>query len=763
MNNPADNSDAPADPPPADAPPADAAELPGIDEIIAAFRDPDEPPSVSMVYKASLLIVALVLVSLLLFYVALVVSCLATGVGLAQTALDQDKVEPAIAYGSVGALCLIVFLFMLKPFLTTFRPRPEPYVVSPGDEPGLFAFVERICAVLQAPVPSRICLTTGVNASVTCRHGLLSLFRNDFVLSIGLPLVHGLDLRELAGVIAHESGHFAPTTGRRVSYIVTTLGNWFWRVVYDRDIFDLTLREWSRNVRILMPLFLILFFFIGLPRLILRCLMYAGYLVGCFFIRQMEYDADRYEALIAGSKKFETTKWRIALLGAAYDLSVAGLDQAFKDGRLGDNLPALVATNEKLLKVDDRKRIRNAIYQPKPDQCGHTFAELVDVLFNTHPSDLRRIKSVRKIAAEGLFHLDAPSTVLFDDLASHGREVTTNYYKFVLKKRFKRAKMVDSEQIARHLDEIIDAGEALDRCFQYAVSFYHPYTISKRKPDTNRPMAEQIRLLQTAREQMEFRTQAAQAAMKRFDQAQIWRQNANLGASMMRANITTEARRLLTMQVDRVTIATMLREADKDTRMVMEILDSFRDQATTRFNLALQLLGYDEFREDFNDAEKCAKQIDDLLVAQRQIAACHSDIDHLAGSAHIWDALTKFRSEPSRRMIDFFISASERTDFTLHMVHHQLSEVAYPFEHEAGRISIGPYVLENMPERDDYMGLLAAANEMYNKTIGLYYRIIGQIASIVQKIEMKAGMPAFPEVPTLEEELSDEDDTDYTL
>ena len=68
-----------------------------------------------------------------------------------------------------------------------------------------------------------------------------------------------------------------------------------------------------------------------------------------------------------------------------------------------------------------------------------------------------------------------------------------------------------------------------------------------------------------------------------------------------------------------------------------------------------------------------------------------------------------------------------------------------------------------MPERDDYMGLLAAANEMYNKTIGLYYRIIGQIASIVQKIEMKAGMPAFPEVPTLEEELSDEDDTDYTL
>ena len=758
MNTPPDNFDTPAG-----AQLADAGELPGIDDIIDAFRDPDEPPTVSMAYKAGLVVVGFVLILLLLFYVALVVACVVYGVALTTEALAQEGIKETIAYGIGGALCFIVFLFMIKPFLIIFRPRPEPHVVSTDDEPGLFAFVERICTVLQAPMPSRIYLTTEVNASVTCRHGLLSLFRNDFVLSIGLPLVHGLDLRELAGVIAHESGHFAQATGHRVSYIVTTLSNWFWRVVHERDIFDLTLREWSRNVRILMPLFIIVFFFIGLPRLILRCLMYIGYLVGCFFIRQMEYDADRYEALISGSKRFETTKWRIALLGAAYDLSIAGLDQAFKDGRLGDNLPVLVATNEKLLKVDDRKRIRNAIYQPKPDQNGHTFADLVDVLFNTRPSDLRRIKSVRKIAAEGLFHLDGPSTVLFDNLAAHGREVTTKYYRFVLKKRFKRAKVVDSEQIIRQLEEIIDAGDALDRCFQYAVSFYHPYTISNRKPETDRPMAEQIRLLQAAREQMEFRTQAAQAAMKRFDQAQTWRKNANLAASMLRVNITNEARRLLMMQVDKVTIATMLREADRDTRMVMEILDSFRDQATTRFNLALQLLNYDEFRQDLNDAEKCTTQVDDLLVAQRQIAACHGDIDNLAGSSYIWYALTKFRSEPSQRMIAFLMSTSERTDFTLHKVHHQLSEVAYPFEHESGRISIGPYVLENMPERDDYMGLLAGANEMYDKTISLYYRIVGQIASIVQKVEMQAGMPAFPEVPTLEEEISDEDDTDYTL
>ncbi len=47
-----------------------------------------------------------------------------------------------------------------------------------------------------------------VNASAGLRRGLLSLFSHDLVLTIGLPLVQGLSLREFTAVLAHEFGHF---------------------------------------------------------------------------------------------------------------------------------------------------------------------------------------------------------------------------------------------------------------------------------------------------------------------------------------------------------------------------------------------------------------------------------------------------------------------------------------------------------------------------------------------------------------------------
>ncbi len=35
-----------------------------------------------------------------------------------------------------------------------------------------------------------------------------SLWGNDLVLTIGLPLVAGLSAKEFAGILAHEFGHF---------------------------------------------------------------------------------------------------------------------------------------------------------------------------------------------------------------------------------------------------------------------------------------------------------------------------------------------------------------------------------------------------------------------------------------------------------------------------------------------------------------------------------------------------------------------------
>jgi len=54
--------------------------------------------------------------------------------------------------------------------------------------------------------------------------------------------VAGLNLREFAGVLAHEFA-FHPGFGMRLSYVIRGINAWFARVIYQRDEWDLWLAE----------------------------------------------------------------------------------------------------------------------------------------------------------------------------------------------------------------------------------------------------------------------------------------------------------------------------------------------------------------------------------------------------------------------------------------------------------------------------------------------------------------------------------------
>src|SRR6185369_6529933 len=115
---------------------------------------------------------------------------------------DTSIVEGAS--GRAGLLRLILYLgpavaggilvfFMVKPFFAAKVRTPEPITLDPGKEPLLFAFVEKICGLVGAPVPGRIDVDCQANASASLRHGLWS---QDLVLTIGMPLASGLDMRQ---------------------------------------------------------------------------------------------------------------------------------------------------------------------------------------------------------------------------------------------------------------------------------------------------------------------------------------------------------------------------------------------------------------------------------------------------------------------------------------------------------------------------------------------------------------------------------------
>jgi hypothetical protein len=97
--------------------------------------------------------------------------------------------------------------------------RPAP-LLPDAEEELPYAFVEELCSSSGPPIPSHIAVDCSVNCHCTFSGGIGEIFRSDFVLVIGLPLVAALHLDEFAGTVAHELGHAAQTRAIRSSRVI---------------------------------------------------------------------------------------------------------------------------------------------------------------------------------------------------------------------------------------------------------------------------------------------------------------------------------------------------------------------------------------------------------------------------------------------------------------------------------------------------------------------------------------------------------------
>jgi hypothetical protein len=224
--------------------------------ILSAFQPIARPPRTSVLYHVGLLLVTVTMLLLPLIYLALV-GAAAYGVyyhavhhwgpimNFGRVASGRVMMFKFLVYAVPLFVGAVVVFFMFKPLFAGRPKRAQPLALNPADNPLLFAFIEKICETVGAPSPKRIDLDCELNASASFRRGMWSMFGDDLVLTIGLPLVANLTAAEFAGVVAHEFGHFTQSVGLRLSYLIRAVNFWFLRVVYQRDAWDEALEQWA--------------------------------------------------------------------------------------------------------------------------------------------------------------------------------------------------------------------------------------------------------------------------------------------------------------------------------------------------------------------------------------------------------------------------------------------------------------------------------------------------------------------------------------
>ena len=106
----------------------------------------------------------------------------------------------------------------------------------------------------------------------------------------------------------------------RLSWLIRSMNYWFARLVYERDSWDERLEEYSKRFdNVFGRILMVARFTVWLVRRLLWVFMLVGHVISGFLMRQMEFDADRYEARFAGSKTFARTARQLHVLGVSWN------------------------------------------------------------------------------------------------------------------------------------------------------------------------------------------------------------------------------------------------------------------------------------------------------------------------------------------------------------------------------------------------------------------------------------------------------------
>ena len=729
-------------------------------EILSAFRGEIEPVRPTALYRFWVAAVAGVMVLLPVVYVALIGLVVA---GLVYHAVNHVTLFQAAGShrGSLKGAALVylaplvaggmVVAFMLKPLFARPPKGAKPRSLDPQVEPLLFAFVDGVCASVGSPRPTRIDVSSDVNASAHLEGGLLGLFRNELVLTVGLPLAAGLDLRSFAGVLAHEFGHFSQGAGMRLYVLIVRVNRWFARVVYQRDAWDEALAAHSTGGNVYVMAFALLArAAVWFTRRILWALMYLGHVVSGFLSRQMEYDADRYEARMVGGRTFARTAWRLRELNLAEGGAYSDLGSSWRQRRMPDNFPKLVLANVPQIPKEVADAYRKAMGTAETG------------LFDTHPADKDRIARARaEEPGEGIFLLEGATTDLFRDFDALARRASLDLYRAHLGPEITKDQLYAVSELVENQSAEQEGYAAAGRVFLGALSLSQRLPLPWDPPKLPASPGEAKAALAAARDDLQAGRDDNLGAGRRVVDARERLYRAEAALVMLAADIKIDAESFGLTAPNRRSAEAARDGAEADLKRIAADRGPFASAAARRVTRALAILQADAIagavpdgrdrREEARALYPCVAHLGANVAPETAVLARHRRL--VLGMVENYQA----GKGKDPKAADALLRAASTLRDALEEFRWKVGEtISYPFEHASEDVTLARYALPPvLPEKGDVGGLLDVSQAALDKLNALYARALGRVAVTVEEVETALGFPRI-EVETEPESESED-------
>jgi len=635
-----------------------------------------------------------------------------------------------VAYLAPIIIGAILVAFMLKPFMLFREERTVPMELDPQKEERLSRFVYRICDAVGAAYPKHIMLDNEVNASAGFHRGLPGMLRNELVLTLGAPLVAGMSKRQLGGILAHEFGHFSQGAGMRMSYLINWINHWLYRAVYQRDDFDTKLERWANGGIIYTAIiFQTARFIVWLTRRLLWVFMQLGGMISSLMSRQMEFDADRYEARLAGSEQFADTSNRLNELSfAAQQLHNDQYNLWNNQSRLLHNFPAATAARSGTFSEEMKQRIVKVMAEQKAD------------IFDTHPPHAERIASARKEDCPGIFHDNSPASELFSDFEVLSREVTLHFYRQQL-----GLKVEDRHLVDMHTFE--DETQRFEKERNAVLEFFLEMHSADAPNRVTPPVWSERLDMDSLHEQWDeccmrqrFSVELAQQTLDDLNIAYSERMNAMAASALLQAGLSIDAEDF-GLPVAYLTDANNKAESCREEQhQLRDKLQKDTRHGYQRLSLALCLLKSEGALPDVEDTATLRSEVDKLVAVQRQIAGVMPIITEIRVHNFVLRNLLHNLEGEDKKVIEQTNKSMEKQKALLTSLLDELRPVMFPFEHSDGELTLATYLFREDALPDNPYQIYQLADAIDDDLIAVLYRVLGQLCLLALQLEQQHGL-----------------------